>query len=266
MMHTWLTNRCQLLLDTLIIMETEATSDLQNREWHGDPLSNRDPAITPLRHWSSVYPTPHLNTSILIQDECSKSIQDLSPSCIYTAQVQLSHAPIPPAGTACPGLAAPSNRDTLLGCLGSRKGKKKKSTYSRSCRKERLNLEEVSSQVVLKLHPSKVPAHFSTSVNENSAPTPLSHSATSFQTAIKLLGAVPPLRSCMKRKQPNFPAPWSLQAYEPYSLLVKHKNLLPLPTSPSPPTRQQQITELSRGKQNAASCATLREKFLPRLE
>lgn len=80
MICAWLTNRRQLPPDTLTITEIEATSDLQNRVWHGDPLSNRDPAITSLRHWSHVYPTPHLNASILIQEKCSKSIQHLRPT------------------------------------------------------------------------------------------------------------------------------------------------------------------------------------------
>lgn len=71
--------------------------------------------------------------------------------CIYAAQVQVSHASIPPARTARPGLAAPCSRDTLLGCLGSRRGKK--ITYSRNCGKARLSPEKASSQIVLKLRP-----------------------------------------------------------------------------------------------------------------
>lgn len=121
--------------------------------------------------------------------------------CIYAAQVQWSHAPIPLARTACPGLTAPSSRDMLLGCLGSRRGKK--STHSRSCGKARLSPEEASSQVVLKLRPSKVPDHFSTSMNENSAPTQVSHGATPFQAAVKLLRAVLHTSCMKKRKEPK---------------------------------------------------------------
>lgn len=107
--------------------------------------------------------------------------------CIYTAQGQLSHTPIPPASTAHPGLAGPSHKDMLLGFM-----QREKNHLGSSCGKARLSLEEASLQAVLKLRPLKVPDHVSTSVNENSAPTQVSHSATPFQAAVKLLRACPP--------------------------------------------------------------------------
>lgn len=122
--------------------------------------------------------------------------------CLHLhSQAQLSQAPIHPARTIPPGLAAPSSRDVLKAAWVHRgEVETKEIIYSRSCGKTRLSLEEASSQVVLKLllRSSNVSGHFTTSVNENSVPSitwcyPISGSS-------EMLGAVPHTSDTSKRK------------------------------------------------------------------
>lgn len=50
-----------------------------------------------------------------------------------------------------------------------------------------------------------------------------------------------------------------------HGLVVTDKSCFSFPVSSSPLTTQWQITEVSGGKHNTATCATLGEKFLPRV-
>lgn len=143
-------------------------------------------------------------------------------------------------------------RDMCLDCLGSHRVK---SAYNWSCERARLALEEATVQVVLILPSPEVPRAFlNISEWRLSTHTSITQCHSLWGSSEPTAQGCPPqkLHGEGKRRHSSFPAPWSLQARGPHGLLVKQNSFL---DSPSPPSRQ--ITELPRGKQNTASCATL---------
>jgi len=134
--------------------------------------------------------------------------------CIYAAEPH-SHSPSCHSPPRC---ASTFLQASMLFGLTRRN---KKITCSWRCRKTRPALEEATSQVVLTLPPPKVPKHFSTSMNENSAPRRVAHGATPFQAAVNLLRAVPHT-SCMKKGTQGTPTSQHHGPHRP----VNHAGLL----------------------------------------